>query len=380
MIIALLLALQAEPKFEDKTIEYKGGTVKYQVCVPAGYEAAKPMPLILFLHGSGEQGDDGQKQSSVGIGPAIRKNPQGWAPFLTLLPQKPRARGGFMEYEDLILAQLEKTKKEYKIDEARIYLTGLSMGGMGSWLLAGKHPQLWAAVAPVCGAGNPADAPKIKIANTKALGAEVRLYDRYREDREAIARSIAEERGFVLVPPYDDPAIIAGQGTIGLEIADDFAAMGEAPDVVVVPCSGGGLSSGIALAITTRFPEARVFACEPARFDDTGRSLAAGKRLSNPPDQKSICDALLSSTPGEITWPILKDRLTGALTATDEEALAAVSFAARRMKLVVEPGGAVALACALQGRTPKPARNIVIVCSGGNIDDEMLQKAMSIGD
>lgn len=226
----------------------------------------------------------------------------------------------------------------------------------------------------------PADAPKIKIANTKALGAEVRLYDRYREDREAIARSIAEERGFVLVPPYDDPAIIAGQGTIGLEIADDFAAMGEAPDVVVVPCSGGGLSSGIALAITTRFPEARVFACEPARFDDTGRSLAAGKRLSNPPDQKSICDALLSSTPGEITWPILKDRLTGALTATDEEALAAVSFAARRMKLVVEPGGAVALACALQGRTPKPARNIVIVCSGGNIDDEMLQKAMSIGD
>lgn len=162
MLIALLLALQAEPKFEDKTIEYKGGTVKYQVCVPAGYDAAKPMPLILFLHGSGEQGDDGAKQSSVGIGPAIRKNPQAWAPFLTLLPQKPRARGGFGDFEDLILAQLEKTKKEYKVDEARIYLTGLSMGGMGSWMLAGKHPQMWAAVAPVCGAGNPADAPKMK--------------------------------------------------------------------------------------------------------------------------------------------------------------------------------------------------------------------------
>ena len=156
--------------------------------------------------------------------------------------------------------------------------------------------------------------------------------------------------------------------------------MGETPDVVVVPCSGGGLSSGIALAITTRFPEARVFPCEPARFDDTGRSLAAGQRLSNPPDQKSICDALLSSTPGEITFPILQQRAAGALTATDDEALAAVAFAARRMKLVVEPGGAIALACALQGRTPKPARNIVIVCSGGNIDDAMLQKAMSIGD
>ena len=156
--------------------------------------------------------------------------------------------------------------------------------------------------------------------------------------------------------------------------------MGDTPDVVVVPCSGGGLSSGIALAITTRFPEARVFACEPARFDDTGRSLAAGKRLANPPDQKSICDALLSAMPGEITFPILQQRAAGGLAATDDEALAAVAFAARRMKLVVEPGGAVALACALQGRTPKPARNIVIVCSGGNIDDEMLQKALSIAE
>lgn len=161
-MIALLLALQAEPKFEDKTIDYKGAPVKYQVCLPAGYTPEKAMPLIVFLHGSGEQGDDGRKQSSVGIGPAIKANPAGWAPYIVLLPQKPKGRGWFGDYEDLILGQLEQTKKEYKIDAARIYLTGLSMGGFGSWQLAAKHPELWAAVAPICGGGNPADAPKIK--------------------------------------------------------------------------------------------------------------------------------------------------------------------------------------------------------------------------
>jgi predicted peptidase len=162
MLIALLLGLQAEPKFEDKTVEYQGAPVKYQVCLPAGYDASKAMPLILFLHGSGEQGDDGAKQSSVGIGPAIKANPAAWAPFITLLPQKPKGKGWFLDYDDLILAQLEKTKKEYKIDDARIYLTGLSMGGFGTWQLAAKHPGLWAAIAPICGGGNPADAPKIK--------------------------------------------------------------------------------------------------------------------------------------------------------------------------------------------------------------------------
>jgi predicted peptidase len=162
MLIPLLLALQAEPRFEDKTIEYAGGPVKYQVCLPAEYDAAKAMPLILFLHGSGEQGDDGVKQSSVGIGPAIKLNPKGWAPYITVIPQKPKGRGGWMEHEPLMLGVVEKTKKEYKIDESRLYLTGLSMGGYGSWVLAAKHPALWAAVAPICGGGNPADGPKLK--------------------------------------------------------------------------------------------------------------------------------------------------------------------------------------------------------------------------
>jgi threonine dehydratase len=246
---------------------------------------------------------------------------------------------------------------------------------------SGNHAQGVAAAAAQLGVPAiivmPADAPRIKIANTKALGAEVTLYDRYKEDREAIARSIARDKGYVVVPPYDDPAIIAGQGTIGLEIAEDFARQGLVPDVVLAPCSGGGLISGVATAVKTRHPDARVFACEPARFDDTGRSLEAGTRLENSGSEKSICDALLSKSPGEITFAINRRLLSGALTATDEEALAAVGFAARRLKLVVEPGGAVALAAALHGRTPKDARNLVIVCSGGNIDDEMLRKALA---
>ena len=245
---------------------------------------------------------------------------------------------------------------------------------------SGNHAQGVAAAAGMLGVPAiivmPEDAPRIKIENTKALGAAVQLYDRYKEDREAIARSIARDKGYLVVPPYDDPAIIAGQGTIGLEIAEDFARMGLAPDVVLAPCSGGGLISGIATAVKARHPEARVYACEPARFDDTTRSLAAGKRLENSGSEKSICDALLSKSPGEITFPINQRLLSGGLTATDEEALAAVAFAARRLKLVVEPGGAIALAAALQGRAPKAAKCMVIVCSGGNIDDEMLRKAL----
>ena len=246
---------------------------------------------------------------------------------------------------------------------------------------SGNHAQGVAAAAGQLGVPAiivmPADAPRIKIENTRTLGAEVRLYDRYREDREAIARAIAQDKGYVVVPPYDDPAIIAGQGTIGLEIAEDCAKFGIAPDVVLAPCSGGGLISGIATAVTARYPQARVFACEPARFDDTTRSLAVGRRLENEGSEKSICDALLSKLPGEITFAINRRLLAGGLTATDEEALAAVAFAARRLKLVVEPGGAVALAAALQGRVPKPVQSLVIVCSGGNIDDEMLRKALA---
>jgi predicted peptidase len=160
-VLALLLSVPVESGFVDKTIEYNGATVKYVVYVPKAYNAEKPHPAILFLHGSGEQGADGQKQVAVGLGPAIRKAEDKWN-YLVVFPQKPQGRGGFMEHEKLILDILEKTKREYKVDEKRLYCTGLSMGGMGTWALACKHPGLFAAIAPVCGGGNPAEAPKIK--------------------------------------------------------------------------------------------------------------------------------------------------------------------------------------------------------------------------
>jgi predicted peptidase len=160
--LAALLVLQAEPKFESKSIDANGTAVKYEVSLPAGYDGSKAAPTILFLHGSGEQGDDGHKQATVGLGPAVKANPAGWAPYLVIYPQKPRGRGGWMEHEKLILDIVEKTKKEYKVDEKRLYLTGLSMGGYATWALACKYPTMFAAAAPICGGGNPAEAAKIK--------------------------------------------------------------------------------------------------------------------------------------------------------------------------------------------------------------------------
>ncbi len=161
VLVAALAGASQETGFLDKTIDYNGAAVKYVVYVPKGYSAEKPHPAILFLHGSGEQGDDGQKQVAVGLGPAIKKAPEKWD-YIVIFPQKPKGKGGFMEHEKLILDILEKTKKEYKVDEKRLYITGLSMGGMGTWTLTCKHPDLFAAAAPVCGGGDPTQAAKIK--------------------------------------------------------------------------------------------------------------------------------------------------------------------------------------------------------------------------
>jgi predicted peptidase len=158
---ALLDSAPPESGFLDKTIDYNGAPVKYVVYVPKEYQPEKPHPAILFLHGSGEQGDDGKKQAEVGLGSAIRLAPDKWN-YLVMFPQKPKGKGWFMDHEKLILDILEKTKKEYKVDDKRLYITGLSMGGFGTWSLICKYPELFAAAAPVCGGGNPADAPKIK--------------------------------------------------------------------------------------------------------------------------------------------------------------------------------------------------------------------------
>jgi threonine dehydratase len=240
---------------------------------------------------------------------------------------------------------------------------------------SGNHAQGVAAAAQILNMRAtivmPADAPLSKRERTKGFGAEVVLYDRDREDREAIARDIAGKRGATLVPPYDDPMVIAGQGTVGREIAEDMMALGVTPDIVVAPASGGGLIAGVATAVKARFPQAMLMSAEPEAFDDHARSLRAGKREPHKSTGRTICDALMASIPGEITFAINSLLLTKGVTASDAEVGTAVDFAFRELKLVVEPGGAVGLAALLAGRIDAKGKNVVIVLSGGNVDADL---------
>jgi threonine dehydratase len=223
----------------------------------------------------------------------------------------------------------------------------------------------------------PSDAPLSKRERTRAFGAEVVLYDRDREDREAIANGIAGERGATLVRPYDDPFVIAGQGTVGREICEDMAALGVAPDIVIAPASGGGLVAGVATAIKARYPQALVMSGEPEAFDDHARSLRSGRREPHSNKGRTICDALMASIPGEITFAINSRLLAQGVTASDAEVGTAVGFAFRELKLVVEPGGAVGLAALLAGRIDIGGKNVVIVLSGGNVDADLFARLIN---
>lgn len=246
---------------------------------------------------------------------------------------------------------------------------------------SGNHAQGVAAAARLFGLAAtvvmPDDAPAIKRANTEAQGATVVPCDRYRDDRNAMVREIAERTGATLVKPYDDPGIIAGQGTIGLEIAEQLAEIGARADAVLVCCGGGGLVSGTALALSETAPGVPVWCVEPAAFDDTRRSLAAGERLGNAPEARSICDALLSPTPGELTFALNSRLLAGGLAVDDDEVRTAMRVAFESLKLVVEPGGAVAIAAALTGKIPTTGRTTVVVASGGNVDPETFRQALA---
>lgn len=222
----------------------------------------------------------------------------------------------------------------------------------------------------------PADAPAIKIANTRAYGAEVVLYDRYTESREEIGARLAAQTGATLVKPYDDPGVIAGQGTIGLEIVAQAREAGIELDAVVVNCGGGGLISGVALALAAKVPDVKVYSAEPVGFDDMARSLASGKRESNDPAARSICDAIVTPTPGEITFPICKSLLAGGLAVSDEESLDAMAAAFRYLKVVLEPGGACSLAAVLSGKLDIAGKTIAVVASGGNCDSETFRRAL----
>ncbi|MDE2380222.1 threonine/serine dehydratase [Bradyrhizobium sp.] len=246
---------------------------------------------------------------------------------------------------------------------------------------SGNHAQGVAAAAKILDMQAtivmPSDAPLSKRERTKAYGAEVVLYDRDREDREAIARGIAEKRGATLVKPYDDPFVIAGQGTAGREIAEDLAALGLAPDIVVAPASGGGLIAGVATAVKARYPRAELIVAEPDAFDDHRRSLRSGHREPHAPAGRTICDALMALMPGEITFAINSRLLSRGVTTSDAEVGAAVAFAYRELKLVVEPGGAVGLAALLAGRLNAAGKTIVIVLSGGNVDADLFAELVA---
>ncbi|MCJ8141314.1 threonine/serine dehydratase [Ancylobacter sp. A5.8] len=248
---------------------------------------------------------------------------------------------------------------------------------------SGNHAQGVAAAATLMGMRSvivmPKDAPAMKKARTIAFGGEVVEYDRESEDRDAIAGSIARERGAIYVPPYDDFHIIAGQGTVGYEIAQDLETLDIAPDVVIANTSGGGLISGIALAIKARFPEARVMTAEPAGFDDHARSFRSGGRERNNRVSGSICDALMAATPGELTFEITSRIVGEGVSATDEEVERAVAFAFEELKLVVEPGGAVALAAVLAGRVDLRGKVAAVVLSGGNVDAAVFNRCLAAG-
>ena len=222
----------------------------------------------------------------------------------------------------------------------------------------------------------PTDAPEIKLANTRAYGAEVVMYDRETESREEIGERLAAERKATLVPSYDDPFIIAGQGTVGLEIAAQAREMDAKLDAVIVPCGGGGLISGCALALFEECPKAKLFAAEPEGFDDTARSLAAGERLCNDPGGKTFCDALVLPTPGALTFSINRRLLAGGFALGDAETAGAMKVAFQYLKLVVEPGGAVALAAALTGAYDCRGKTVSVVCSGGNVDPGVFAAAL----
>ncbi|QBX99859.1 threonine/serine dehydratase [Rhodophyticola sp. CCM32] len=226
----------------------------------------------------------------------------------------------------------------------------------------------------------PADAPALKIDNTRGLGAEVVLYDRAGgEDRNEIGARMQGERGLTLIKPFDEPLVIAGQGTCGLEIAEQAAGIGVTGAEVLTCCGGGGLTSGIALALQAHAPAMRVRPVEPEGFDDTARSLAAGRIVANTGTESGFCDAILTPSPGQITFPVMAARCGPGLVVSDAEVRAAMRAAFLRLKLVLEPGGAVALAAALYHGAALAGDTVIVTASGGNVDAALYAEVLSDG-
>ena len=247
---------------------------------------------------------------------------------------------------------------------------------------SGNHAQGVALAAKVFGTQAtiimPHDAPANKVANTKAYGATVVHYKRGVESREAIGERLAQAHGLHLIKPYDDANVIAGQGTVGLELAGQITDVGARATALLCCCGGGGLSSGIAVALSELRPEIRVHTVEPDGFDDTARSLALGERISNPTEQGSICDAIVTPTPGKLTFPLLQKHAGPGFAVSDDSVLSAMKTAFDTLKVVVEPGGAVALAAALDPQNLPDEEELIVILSGGNVDQALFQQALII--
>lgn len=274
----------------------------------------------------------------------------------------------------------------FKIRGAYNFLSQLSPEEAASGVVAfssGNHAQGVAAAGAMLGIHAaivmPEDAPRAKLENTRRLGGEVITYDRYKGDREAIAREIAEQRGATVVPSYDHDYIIAGQGTVGLEVAAQCQEREVTPDHVLVNCGGGGLVSGSAVALKHYFPDVNVHTVEPEEFDDTARSLRSGKREHIRDDARSICDALQAHSPGKLTFEIMRQLLADGFAVSDDEVRAAMRFAFRNLKIVIEPGGAAALAALLNHRLDTTGKTTVVVVSGGNVDRDLYAEIQRSG-
>lgn len=246
---------------------------------------------------------------------------------------------------------------------------------------SGNHAQGVATAAQLLGIRAtilmPKDSPVLKRERTAAAGAEVVLFDREKDDREAMARAIAEERGAIVVPPYDDFHIMAGQGTAGREIMEDLGTKGLVPDSVLVCCSGGGLLAGVALAVHEKAPGAKIYSVEPEGFDDHARSFASGERVANTRRAGSLCDGLLAAMPGELTFAVNKPHVAGGLVVTEDEVKRAVAFAFRELKLVIEPSGAVPLAALLAGKLDVKGQIVAALISGGNVDPALFSELVA---
>ncbi|MEM9581324.1 MAG: threonine/serine dehydratase [Pseudomonadota bacterium] len=249
---------------------------------------------------------------------------------------------------------------------------------------SGNHAQGIALAAKMHGTSAviimPEDSPRVKIENTRALGGEVVLYDRVTGDRDALGAGYAEARGLTLIKPFDEPQVIAGQGTCGLEIAQQAAEAGISEAEVIVCCGGGGLTSGIALSLEAEAPRLKVRPAEPEGFDDVTRSLAAGAIQRNNALSGSICDAIVTPQPGDITFPILHRLCGPGIVATDDECLRAMAVAFERLRVVAEPGGAVALASVLFHGDQIESDTVICTISGGNVDGAMFEQALQMLD